>query len=79
MNKSKRIHFIVSIALLILAVGTGIIAWLSLANEKLYSPFGILATTNSDPNFFMGISVYVTIGVTLFTSALIRIALSLSK
>ncbi len=57
----------------------GGLAAASLFHEKLYSPIGILAPNDSTPNFYIGISVYITIAVTLFTSGLIRLGLDLSK
>ena len=70
---------LVTIAFLMLAIACCILATLSISHETLYSPFGILAPDDGDPSFYIGISVYITIGVTLFTAALIRIGLDLSK
>lgn len=75
--RSKR--NLITSSILAAAIACGFFALISFANEKLYSPIGILASSDSTPSFYIGISVYITIGVTLFTSALIRIGLDLSK
>jgi hypothetical protein len=78
-SKRERIHIAISVGMFLVATGIGALAWYSFANETLYSPFGILATDNADPNFYIGIGVYITIGATLLTSVLIRLALRLSR
>lgn len=78
-DKYDRIHIASSLALLLLATGAGLLAWYSFANEALYPPFGILATDNTDPSFYFGISVYITIGATLVSTAFIRLAIKLTK
>lgn len=70
---------LISIAMLAFALATALLAWFSFSHKALYSPLGILAKDATDPNFYIGISVYITIGTTLLTSALIRIGLKLSK
>lgn len=77
-GKHDGIHLAISIGMLFAAAGIGILTWYSFADQSLYSPFGVLVTDNADPNFFIGIGVYITIAATLLTSALIRLALRLS-
>ena len=78
-DKYDCIHIATSLALLLLANGAGLLAWYSFANEALYSPFGILVTDNADPSFYIGISVYITIGSALVLTAFIRLAIKLTK
>ncbi len=61
------------------AIACGALIAISFAYDKLYTPFGILAPNDGSPNFYFGIAIYISIGVTLFTSAMIRIALDLSQ
>lgn len=78
-SSHRRKRTLVTTAIVISAIACGILATLSFMNQKLYTPFGILVSNDSSPGFYFGISIYITIGVTLFTSALIRIGLDLSK
>lgn len=77
-RNSKRIHTLISILMIIVAALAGVLTWLSFAHDKLYSPFGVLATSDSGPNFYFGIAIYITIGASLLTAVLIRIALRIS-
>ncbi|MDQ8187482.1 hypothetical protein [Pelagicoccus sp. SDUM812002] len=79
LSSNPRRRAIVTAAILIPALACGTFATLSMMRGKLYSPFGVLVANDSTPSFYIGTSIYVTIGVTLLTSALIRIALGLSK
>ncbi len=78
-RKADRLHNMISIVMLLAAVAIGALVWISISHETLYSPFGVLANENTDSKFYFGISIYITIGATLLTSGLIRVALKLSK
>ena len=78
-NSPPRFVLAKTIVLLALALATGVLAWLSLARGILYGPGFAWGEVELGARFYMGISVYITISVTLFTSAAIRIALGLSK
>lgn len=75
----SRTHSLITWSMAGLFIATGLLATLSLLHQKLYNPFGIHATTESGPTFYFGVSIYITIAVTLLTSILIRIALRLTK
>ncbi len=66
-------------AMLAGAIACAVLIAISFGYDKLYTPFGILAPNDGTPNFYFGIAIYISIGTTLFTSAIIRIALDLSK
>ncbi|MDQ8198095.1 hypothetical protein QEH56_08055 [Pelagicoccus enzymogenes] len=72
-------HKLLTVAALSAALACGAFAAFSFLHQKLYSPIGVLVPSDQVPSFYIGISIYITIGVTLLTSALIRIALDLSK
>ncbi len=76
-NRRKR--KLTTAAILTAAVACGALATASLLDQKLYTPIGVLASSDSSPSFYIGISIYITIGTTLLTTALIRIGLDLSK
>ncbi|MBK1876181.1 hypothetical protein [Pelagicoccus mobilis] len=78
-KSGDRTHNVMTAVMFLLFLITGILAALSLLHQKLYSPFGILTTADSGANFYYGISIYITIAATLLTSALIRIALRITK
>jgi len=65
--------------MLILSIVTGTLAPISLLHGKLFSPIGVLAAADSGAAFYYGLAIYITIAVTLLTSALIRIALRITK
>lgn len=75
----SRSHLILTIAMCLVAILCTILTILSLANSTLYTPLGASEIVDSTPSYYFGISIYITIGATLFTSALIRIALRISR
>lgn len=78
-NGSSRYAMAKTIVLLALSLATGVLAWVSLARGTLYGPGFAWSEAELGARFYMGISVYITISVTLLTSVAIRIALGLSK
>tara|TARA_B110000037_G_scaffold205880_1_gene251226 strand:+ start:699 stop:965 length:267 start_codon:yes stop_codon:yes gene_type:complete len=78
-KKQNRRHVYLSLLMLFFAAAIALLTSFSIANETLYSPFGILATEVTDSTYYFGLSVYITLGATLLTTALIRLALKLSK
>lgn len=77
--QNSRIHSIFTISLILVSLLSATLTTFSFLDGKLYSPFGALAKAGQGAVFYMGISVYITIGASAFTSAIIRIALRLSK
>lgn len=63
----------------VLAMYLGALATFSLLNGKLYSPLTTVISSPPELSYFLGVSIYITIATTLLTTALIRIALRISK
>ncbi|MDQ8202760.1 hypothetical protein QEH54_07030 [Pelagicoccus sp. SDUM812003] len=78
-NPKNRIHLYITIAMTLLSVFAGLLSTLSYFSGTLYYPWGPSETTSPEAAFYLGISVYITLAVTLLTSALIRIALRITR
>lgn len=79
LGKTDRGSVVVTIAMLLLALATAILAWISVRGDALIMPWRSYRVDELGAKYYMGVSVYITISATLFTSAAIRFALRFSK
>lgn len=78
-DPSSRQHLLVTSLLLLLSIWATALTVLSISSETLRTPILTTLSTEPEPSFYIGISVYITIGASLLTIAAIRIALRVTK
>lgn len=76
--KTKQ-HLIITLVLSLLALWSGLLAALSLLTGTLLSPIFSTLSESPAPSYYFGASIYITIGATLLTTVVIRIALRITK